>query len=193
MALLHNASLSPSKPDLLTGWVPGQPWFEGDRSTRVKIVGSFRFDDPEGRVGIETFLVQFGDGPTLQVPLTYRDAPLSGPDARESIATMEHSVLGRRWVYDAPDDPVYVATLTSVVLGGGTEAELRLEDGTLLPSRGSVRGSGSPDGAKPAGASDVELRRVVDPDESVPAEPHLLGTWSGRDDPAVLAVVRMRD
>ena len=200
MALLHDAQLSPSKPDLLTAWVPTQPWFVGDRDARVKILGSFRFDDPDGQVGIETFLVRFGDGPALQVPLTYRDSPLGGPGAPEPVATMEHSVLGHRWVYDGPSDPVYLAAVSTTILTGGREADLVMSDGRQLPSRGSVRGSGSQSG--PAGdeadtgpgnrtddGAGVELRRVVDPTEDVPSDPHLVGSWPGSDEPSVLAVV----
>ncbi len=146
MALIYDAELTPSKPDLLTEWVPRQSWFAGDAAARARILGSYRFDDPAGEVGIETFLVRFGDGPVLQVPLTYRGRPLDGrADAAEvePITTMQHSVLGTRWVYDGPHDPAYVAALASAVLTGGSEAKLLTSDGTELPSRGSVQGSGA--------------------------------------------------
>src|SRR4051794_20682513 len=128
VALIYQAELTPSKPDVLTGWIPRQPWFEGDGGARVTILGSFRFDDPAGEVGIESFLVRFGaDSPTLHVPLTYRAEPLElGAGPVGPVATMQHSVLGTRWVYDGARDPVYVAALATTVLTGGTEAELRL-------------------------------------------------------------------
>ena len=130
MALIYDAQLSPSKPEVLSAWVPRQPWFAGDAGAGATIVGSYRFDDPDGEVGIETFLVRFGDGPVLQVPFTYRGEPLAGePDPPEPVTTMEHSVLGRRWVYDGPDDPVYVGVLRRTVLTGGTEAKLVRSDG----------------------------------------------------------------
>ena len=50
-----------------------------------------------------------------QVPLTYRGAPLEGGQ-HALVGTMEHSVLGRRWVYDGPHDPVYAAQLLALVL-----------------------------------------------------------------------------
>src|ERR1700710_2202585 len=99
MALLHRATLQPSKLELLQDWAPTQPWFDGDRSAELVTVAAYRFDDPEGEVGIETLLVRAGDGPVLQVPLTYRAAPLDGGDAW-LIGTMQHSVLGQRWTYD---------------------------------------------------------------------------------------------
>ncbi len=61
-------------------------------------------------MGVETLLVRVGEGPVLQVPLTYRGAPLPGGESA-LVGTMEHSVLGPRWVYDGTGDPVYVATL----------------------------------------------------------------------------------
>ena len=44
------------------------------------------------------------------MPVTYRDAPLPGADAW-LIGTMDHSVLGKRWVYDGVGDPVYLLTV----------------------------------------------------------------------------------
>jgi hypothetical protein len=213
MALIYDAQLSPSKPEVLSAWVPGQPWFAGDSEATATILGSYRFDDPDGEVGIETFLVRFGDGPVLQVPFTYRGAPigepgLGGTGTPELVTTMEHSVLGRRWVYDGPSDPVYVAAVATATLTGGHEAALLLADGTPLPSRGAVHGSGSASepvrsrgpvvvgqhGATTriqAGLVSVDLRRVIDPTEPGPEEAHLLGTWAGSGEPAVLAVVQL--
>jgi hypothetical protein len=49
MALLYQAELRPSKIELIKGWAPTQPWFEGSASASLTSVGSFRFDDPNGR------------------------------------------------------------------------------------------------------------------------------------------------
>ena len=112
MALLHRAELHPTKLELLAGWLRGRRWFREQSAADVVRVASFRFDDPAGAVGIETMLVMAGSGPVYQAPLTYRDAALEhGDDWLVGIA--EHSVLGRRWVYDACGDPVYAAVLTS--------------------------------------------------------------------------------
>ena len=62
MALLHGgASLVPSKLELLAAWLPSRPWFTGDASA-LEAVGSYRFDDPDGEVGMETHLVRAGEG-----------------------------------------------------------------------------------------------------------------------------------
>jgi len=132
MALLYRAELRPTKLELLESWAPIQPWFVGDASAGLISVASFRFDDPEGEVGIETLLVRAGDGPVLQVPLTYRGAPLPGGDDL-LIGTLQHSVLGQRWVYDAVGDPAYVVAAATAALTGGVQAEQFIEnDGELV-------------------------------------------------------------
>lgn len=56
------------------------------------------------------------------MPLTYRGAPLPGAEPW-LVGTMEHSVLGRRWVYDGCGDPVHVAALVATILAGGIQAK----------------------------------------------------------------------
>lgn len=136
MAILHRAELVPSKPELLAEWAPRQPWFAGDPTAPPEVLGAPRLDDPDGEVGIETILVRWGSGPALQVPLTFRAAPLRGIDP---LTVMEHSVLGRRWVYDGATDPVAVAVLVAAIAQEQREAVL-LRDGEELPSRGTLRG-----------------------------------------------------
>ncbi|MFD8561291.1 CG0192-related protein [Streptosporangium canum] len=121
MALIHQATLRPTKLELLSAWLPGRDWYTGPAGEVLR-VAAFRFDDPAGAVGIETMLVRIGDGPVHQVPLTYRDAPLAGGDDW-MLGTAEHSVLGTRWIYDGSGDPVYAAALASAVLGNTGQAE----------------------------------------------------------------------
>lgn len=200
MALIHQATIRPTKLELLDAWAPSQPWFEGRPGAGLTLVASFRFDDPDGEVGIETLLVRAG-GPVLQVPLTYRGAPLEGGEAW-LITTMEHSVLGRRWVYDAVGDPVYRAELAAAAFTGGREADEFVEsDGVTVPreSTAAVRGSGD-DAATPVGDMRIDLVRA--PDTDVPDLPVadatrtevLTGSWSDggtRSTPRVLARVRV--
>jgi hypothetical protein len=112
MAEVLDATLTPGKVDLVAGWIGRQRWYaakgQAPRLTRLR---GFRFDDPAGEVGIETLVLRDDatTPPTVyQVPLTYRGAPLVGAE-RALVGTMEHSVLGTRYVYDGPHDPVYVA------------------------------------------------------------------------------------
>jgi hypothetical protein len=152
MALLHKAELHPTKLELLTGWLPAQPWMpsrvdDHGQAEPLERVAAFRFDDPAGEVGIETLLIQSGDAPVVQVPLTYRAAPLAGGE-QWLIGTMHHSVLGERWVYDASGDPVYASALATAILIGSSEAAQYYEvDGRreAVPSTARVVGSGTVD------------------------------------------------
>jgi hypothetical protein len=107
------------------------------------MIGSYRFDDPEGRVGMETHLVTAG-GVLLQVPLTYRDEPLDGAEGA-LITEMQHSVLGTRWVYDGLRDPKLVVMLAGVAMTGQGEAlGLAQYDGRwyIAPSNVRIEGGG---------------------------------------------------
>jgi hypothetical protein len=145
MAVHHPATIVPTKLELLQAWVPQQPWLgDADASTLTKL-GSYRFDDPDGEVGIETHLLGTLDGQVLQVPLTYRGAPRSGAEG-SLITTMTHTALGDRWIYDGCHDPVYVTALVRTILTGGREADLyaATDAGLVLePATTHVRGSGS--------------------------------------------------
>lgn len=212
MAIIYRADIRPTKLELIGDWLPSQSWCTAEAHLQLLAVGAYRFDDPNGQVGIETHLVHAEDGSLLQVPLTYRDAPLPG-GKRWLIGTMEHSVLGQRWVYDACGDPVYATAVASTILGGGTQAEEFVEvDGRREPrtTNLSVTGSGSP-GNEVAGVATVdelncstdgvvtvvnaagtELRicRVVDPLADIVREHTLTGTWAGQEEPVLLATAR---
>jgi hypothetical protein len=88
MAILHRAAVTPTKAELIAQWAPSQPWGPS-ADDPIDVIGSFRFDDPDGRVGLETLLVTTGTT-LLQVPLTYRDEPLEGAEDA-FITNMEHS------------------------------------------------------------------------------------------------------
>lgn len=182
-ATIHDATLTPGKLDLLAAWLPTQAWFEGD-ATDLERVGSYRFVDPDGEVGIETILVRSA-GVTYQVPLTYRSEPLGDADAH-LVGTMEHSVLGKRWVYDAPGDPVYVAELIRVIREADTECDLSRGEKTA-----TVEGSGVVPGVDLAGQA--RIARVIDDEGfSENARGLLTGTWSedGRTRVALLACLK---
>ena len=124
--------------------VPGSaPGRGGEGETERAPVGSFRLDDPAGEVGMECFLFGSASGSTLFVPVTYRDAPLSGREV-SLLGTMEHSVLGTRYVYDACADPVFVATVLDTIRSGGRQADLRLmrADGTEVDREPSATAKG---------------------------------------------------
>ncbi|MET9023757.1 hypothetical protein ABZV93_27665 [Actinopolymorpha sp. NPDC004070] len=161
MAVIHRAEIRPTKLELLGEWLPKQSWCTGEPGVAPTSVGAYRFDDPRGEVGIETLLVRTADGQVMQVPLTYRGAPLAGGEAF-LVGTMEHSVLGRRWVYDGCGDPVYLSALAAVILGDAVQAEELVEGkGADGPQRRtptvSVVGTGTRGAAVPAVEAVEEL------------------------------------
>lgn len=144
------ATLEPSKQELAEAWLPSQPWASGAEA--LTKVAEYRFDDPEGEVGVETIVWRTSDGTLLQVPFTYRATPLDGAEAR-LVGTSQHSALGPRYVYDGCADPVWAACVVTTILTGGSQAQMQVEhDGRLVdvPARLPVRGSGSPDAEVPA-------------------------------------------
>lgn len=198
MGLVHaTADIVPTKQELVEAWMPSRPWAGG--ATEVKVLAGYRFDDPEGEVGIETIVWRTPDDVLLQVPLTYRAAPLPGAD-EHLISTMEHTVLGSRWVYDGCADPVWAAAVVTTILTGGTQAQVYVErDGERVnvPARLPVRGSGSPDASVPiitavdsitddgpvtrvvAGGLTISLARVVG--VPLPGDATLTGATADQD------------
>src|SRR5215212_7701732 len=207
MALFHAATITPTKAELIAGWVPTRAWGPAAGGD-VEVIGSYRFDDPEGRVGMETHLVTAG-GAVLQVPLTYRDAPLDGAEDA-LISEMEHSVLGTRWVYDGLRDPRLVVMLAAVTMTGQGEAvgmvvydgrwyiaptNVRIQGGGWTLERVPVDGFelGSDDATASVLHNDrfaltVFRRPVPGPRPAI----GLTATWDGQDEPVVLAEIRER-
>ena len=205
MAILHQATLTPSKPELIEAYLPTVAEFE-IAAGPIEHLGAYRFDDPDGQVGIESHLVRVGDGRTIHLPLTYRNDPLGGADAWK-VGTLEHSVLGTRHVYDAVADPVYVTELVRVIATGGEQAGLvvHLSDGGTLERDNVVfvKGSGSAsegpaldvgvasrEGTVTAvnlGQASVIVRHA--PRSGAAKGATLTGTWPGSTEPAVLAEV----
>ncbi|MFE9024073.1 1,4-alpha-glucan branching protein [Streptomyces sp. NPDC007808] len=120
MAVIHHTTLKPTKVELLTSWLPTRPWYAGGTGEpQLTKAGGFRLDDPAGEVGIEFMVVTDTSGPSPHaylVPLTYRGAPLDGAE-HALVGTMEHGVLGPRWVYDGCHDPVLLAQLAALLEG----------------------------------------------------------------------------
>ncbi|GAA1746854.1 maltokinase N-terminal cap-like domain-containing protein [Aeromicrobium alkaliterrae] len=179
MAIVHTgADMTPTKHELLAAWLPTQPWWPTGAQV-PEPEASFRLDDPAGEVGIETFLLRVGGG-VVQVPVTYRAAPLPGG---ELIGETEHSVLGHRWVHLATSDPVYVAETTATIREGRGQAALQEPDGTSITrtTTATVQGSG-------AGSGQLHVAVAIAPDEPVPAVAGTLtATWAEQPTPVALA------
>jgi hypothetical protein len=194
--------------ELLSAWAPLQPWCGAPAVPTLQPVGAYRFDDPEGEVGIETHLLRNADGQVLQVPLTYRGEPMAGAEA-SLVGTTQHSVLGERWVYDACGDPVYAQALATAMLTGGTQADLEVVTDKGYERRQAtttVIGSGVPGSPVPtvrsvtywsegqstiikSGVLELTVLRLIDvpATEAMPGACALAGTWPGHATPALLA------
>lgn len=199
MALLHNATLHPSKLDLLAGYL---------RQSSLTQLGAYRFDDPNGAVGIETHLVRDPSGAIWHLPLTYRDEPLDGIE-EWAVGTLEHSTLGKRWVYNGCADPVYASELIRAIFTGGSQVEQYFEtDGgrQYRDPTATVLGSGEPGTPVPqvsgvhaesfdadtlidAGSVQVVVRHRLDSPEPESNSATLSGTWETAREPVVLAYV----
>lgn len=209
MALIHRAKIRPTKMELIAGWLPSRPWYAGGTTPDLQSLGAYRFDDPAGEVGVDTHLVLADDAQLLHVPMTYRAGPLADGEPW-LIGTTEHSVLGKRWVYDGCGDPVYANALAAAILAGGAQAEEYFEvDGRREFRTPTVRVIGAGDSTRELGAVDTvadlsgstegtvttiraadwELRinRVIDSKADAADAHTLTGTWSGQTAPVVLA------
>jgi hypothetical protein len=205
MAILHRATITPTKVELIAKWAPSQSWGPSGADP-VTLIGSYRFDDPEGRVGLETHLVSAGSV-LFQVPLSYRDEPLDG--AEDALITqVEHSVLGTRWVYDGLGDPLFVVMLAAVAMTGQGEAlGMAQYDGRwyIAPSNVRIHGGGWSQDRVPVDGfgltSDKATASVLRNDgfeltvfrRPVPGPRPTIGltaSWDGLDGELVLAEVR---
>ena len=177
------ATLSPSKLELLAPWLVQQSWFEGDAAD-LERVAFFRFVDPDGEVGLDSMLIASG-GAIYHVPVTWRGSELEGG---ELIGTLEHGVLGTRWCYDATGDPVYVAELVRVIHEADNEAGLSVGRPSM-----TVRGSGITTVSN-ASMEAARLVRVLDGRHVHTAQPLgvLEGTWTqdGAERTEILATIR---
>ncbi|WP_017627700.1 maltokinase N-terminal cap-like domain-containing protein [Nocardiopsis chromatogenes] len=173
MAVIHRTVLRPTKLELLTAWLPSRPWYRGEGEPELSKAGGFRLDDPEGEVGIEFMVVADGCGPAptaYLVPLTYRGAPLDGAEDA-LVGTMEHGVLGTRWVYDARHDPVAVAQLSALLEGRVQAQEQSTSDAVAQDVEVSVG----------TAVAEPRVHRVPADALSEGANGHVTGVWTMPD------------
>jgi len=197
MAVIHHTTLTPGKLELLTAWLPRQPWYRAaGGAPELARAGGFRLDDPDGQVGLEFMVVaDAATGTAYHVPATYRDSELPGA-AGGLIGTAEHGVLGHRWVYDGAHDPVLVAQLLALVQG---QAEPQAQSTT--DTADPTVTTGSPAAAGPLAASGaatvastgegteiqvpvsgggsvvLQVNRVLQPGDGPGADPGVSATW----------------
>jgi hypothetical protein len=194
MAIIHKTTLTPGKLELLTDWLPAQPWYlDRGRAPELARAGGFRLDDPDGEVGIEFMVVT--DGPDDQAvsylaPMTYRASALASADGA-LIGTTEHGVLGRRWIYDGISDPVLLGQLVALIQGRAQAQMQSVSDApdptvTCVPVAGetpvAVESAVTADGpfgtelrvgtvggdSLPGGQLVIMVNRVLEPDDARP-------------------------
>jgi hypothetical protein len=204
MALFHRATIKPTKAEVIAQWAPTQPWGPA-ADVPVEVIGAYRFDDPDGRVGMETHLATAG-GALLHVPLTYREAPLDGAEDA-LICEMQHSVLGTRYIYDGLRDPLYVMMLAGVAMTGQGEALGMVQHNDrwyIAPSSVRIQGGGWTQERVPVDGFEIsneDPTRVVlrndrfettvyrRPEPGPRPAIGLTATWDGLPSPVVLAEV----
>lgn len=167
MGIVYNTSMSPSKNELVSAWLPKQEFYTGKGTPKLQHIGGFRLEDPEGQVGVELRIyADHSDTSDVvyHLPLTYRDAPLPGGE-KYLIGTSEHAILGKRYIYDAEGDPVFTAQARQL-LAGNTTAQHHSESFTDDP-RIKVNGN-------PAGKDAVIIRKLVSGASGVDG---VIGCW----------------
>ena len=171
MAVVHHTTMSPTKLELLTSWLPTQPWYlgHGGQPTLAR-VGGFRLDDPDGEVGIELMFVAdtSADGgvTVYHVPMAYRGAPIDGA---ELIGTSEHGVLGTRWIYDGAGDPV-VMTQIAELMAGRAVPQAQTQSNTA---------DHSVEVAAVAGPGTARIERVLaDGAPAASSAPYVVASWT---------------
>lgn len=123
ISIIENAVLKPTKREVAEQWLG---YFEH--------IGSYRFVDPDGQVGIESLIGFDLDRRLVQMPVTYRSAEF---DAEHTLTTMDHSVLGTRYVSNAMGDPVAVREYIRVILEADNGAQRSDGKVSVLDVRGS--------------------------------------------------------
>ncbi|MGX6452151.1 maltokinase N-terminal cap-like domain-containing protein [Brevibacterium paucivorans] len=192
MAQIYNAVLSPSKNQVIATVL-------GTDEADIEKLTSYRFDDPAGQIGMEVHIVRTPDGSVLQVPLVYRPEPLEDAEEDELIATMEHSVLGTRYVYLGMSDPVFAEALDVTISEERSGAEQFLVDGDtqtpITEGLADVIGTGEieleeeEDDENLIGVlelfAELDLDGLSEEEANQPGQ--LIGTWEGQDTPVLLA------
>ncbi|ALC04668.1 hypothetical protein CDES_00940 [Corynebacterium deserti GIMN1.010] len=104
-AIMYDTTVVPSKHDIAQAW-----------TGFVDIQGSYRLvDTVDGEVGIEVLISKDRDGRLIQIPFSYRSEEIN---PEQTLSTLEHGVLGTRWVINALGDPVAVREFIRTIVTG---------------------------------------------------------------------------
>src|SRR6476661_6502984 len=107
-------TLTATLTDVLREWLPRQRWFPVKSAEfSLEQAGSLGLEDAAGQARLEVLLLavtaRAADGgqrtDVVQVPLSYREAPLTGG---ENALVGRAPEAGMPWIYDAVHDPSFV-------------------------------------------------------------------------------------
>lgn len=123
-AHIYDADINPTKQEIVARY-----------GAITDYEGSYRLVDFDGdEVGIEVHVGRDVEGRLSQMPVTYRSGEI---DPLATLTTMEHSVLGTRWVSNALGDPIAVREFIRTIVTGDDGAEYSNGDTPVLDVRGS--------------------------------------------------------
>lgn len=141
VAKMYNTTVVPSKDDIAWAWAGS-----------VSLKGSYRLvDTVDGEVGIEVLVATDLDGRLIQIPFSYRSEEIN---PEHTLSTVDHGVLGQRWVTNALGDPVAVREIIRTILTGDDGATR--DDG--VEAYLNIRGTGDEAAVE---LQDVELTEVT--------------------------------
>lgn len=126
IAQIYDAILNPTKQEVAARF-----------GALVTLLGSYRLADTDDEVGIEIYVGRDIEGRLVQMPVSYRSAEV---DPGATLGTLEHSVLGTRWVSNALGDPVAVREFIRTIVQGDDGATYSDGSGPLM----DIRGTGDP-------------------------------------------------
>ncbi len=141
IAKMYDTTVVPSKEDIARAWAGS-----------VNLKGSYRLvDTVDGEVGIEVLIATDLDGRMIQIPFSYRSEEIN---PEQTLSSVDHGVLGKRWVTNALGDPVAVREIIRTILTGDDGATR--DDGVAAYL--DIRGTGDEERVE---LSDVELTEVT--------------------------------
>ncbi|WP_156724980.1 maltokinase N-terminal cap-like domain-containing protein [Streptomyces apocyni] len=194
MSTIHRTTMTPTKLELLTDWLPKQSWYVGDaQATELVRAGGFRLDDPEGAVGIEFMVVVDSGAPgpvAYLVPMAYRGTALADAPDEALIGTSEHGVLGTRWIYDGLQDPVVRARLRALLRGEAIPQHQNESDTPDPTVTVTATATATAHDTDPDDGLDVRINRVLRPTEAT-GNPsgRLVAGWTWPDGTAARGVL----
>ncbi|MFC3688219.1 maltokinase N-terminal cap-like domain-containing protein [Aquipuribacter hungaricus] len=121
MSVVPGPALDDELGRLLHTWMPAQRWYPAKgRGVGLRDLGAFAWPSSEPGVDVVTHVVGLDSGDRLdvvQVPLTYRAAPLASAVPGATVGVLGSGDAARH-VTDGPHDPAFVGALLAALRTG---------------------------------------------------------------------------